>query len=145
MVIRVLILYAEQLAFGEQLFDAALGELWVVARGAALFDRWGFQRGARLWAPSVPGVLLVVTVGTLWWVALLRRLPSLLVRLSQRGGWCLILLLGLILSAPGGLVGLFSRFSVHHFGLLPGCMLWIKSRGSKSADVQRVWRLELSV
>ena len=36
---------AEQLALTEQLFDAVLDELEVVARGAALFDRWGFQRG----------------------------------------------------------------------------------------------------
>ena len=37
---------AEQLALTEQLFDAALGELEVVARGAALLAGWGFQRGA---------------------------------------------------------------------------------------------------
>ena len=35
---------AEQLALTEQLFDAALGELSVVARGAALLAGWGFQR-----------------------------------------------------------------------------------------------------
>ena len=35
---------AEQLALTEQLFDAALGELGVVAR-TALLDSWGFQRG----------------------------------------------------------------------------------------------------
>ena len=76
---------------------------------------------------SVPGVLLAVTVGTSW-AALLRRLPSLPVWLSRIGGLCLILLLGLILSAPGGLAGLLSQFSVPHFGLLPGCLLWIRVR-----------------
>ena len=37
---------AEQLALTEQLFDAALGELGVVARGAALHACWRLQRGA---------------------------------------------------------------------------------------------------
>ena len=45
------------------------------------------------------------------------------------------------MSALGGLVRLLSRFSVHHFGLLPGCLLWIKGRGSKSAEVQTVWEM----
>ena len=81
--------------------------------------------GCLLLLVSVPGVPLVVTVGTSWWVALLRRLPSLLVWSSQTGGLCLILLLGLILIALGGLCLLLSWFSVHHC-LLPGCLLWIK-------------------
>ena len=34
--------------------------------------------------------------------------------------------IGLILGVVGGLAGLLSRFSVHHFGLLPGCLLWTK-------------------
>ena len=37
---------AELLALTEQLFDAALGEVSVVARGTALFIGWRFQRGA---------------------------------------------------------------------------------------------------
>ena len=37
---------AEQLALTEQLFDAALGELGSGCTKAALFDCWGFQRGA---------------------------------------------------------------------------------------------------
>ena len=37
---------AEQLALIEQLFDAALGELCVVAREAAMYACWGLQRGA---------------------------------------------------------------------------------------------------
>ena len=37
---------AEQVALTEQLFDAALGELGGGGSGAAMFDRWGFQRGA---------------------------------------------------------------------------------------------------
>ena len=37
---------AEQLSLTEQLFDAALGELGVVAQWSALFIGWGFQRGA---------------------------------------------------------------------------------------------------
>ena len=36
----------EQLSLTEQLFDAALGELSVVARGQPCFIGWGFQRGA---------------------------------------------------------------------------------------------------
>ena len=36
---------AEQLALTEQLFDAALGELGVVARETTMFAGWGFQRG----------------------------------------------------------------------------------------------------
>ena len=37
---------AEQLSLTDHLFDAALGELGVVARGSALLAGWGFQRGA---------------------------------------------------------------------------------------------------
>ena len=37
---------AEQLALTEQLFDAALAELAVVARGFALSSCWGLQRRA---------------------------------------------------------------------------------------------------
>ena len=37
---------AEQLSLTEQLFDAALGELCVVARGQPCLIGWGFQRGA---------------------------------------------------------------------------------------------------
>ena len=44
---------AEQLALTEQLFDAALGELCVVAWGAALFAGRLFQRGAH--QNSLPG------------------------------------------------------------------------------------------
>ena len=74
---------------------------------------------------SVPGFPLVVTVGTSWWVALLRRLPSFLVLQCGIGGLCLILLLGAHFEL-GGLVGLLSRFSVHHFGLSPDYLFWIK-------------------
>ena len=37
---------AERLSLTDQLLDAALGELRVVAFGPALSYRWGFQRGA---------------------------------------------------------------------------------------------------
>ena len=100
---------AEQLALTEQLFDTAVGELGVVARGQPCLivgefnveptkipclakwisvELWVDLESARALAccrqpcrpllVSVPGVLLV-TVGTSWWVALLRRLQSLLV------------------------------------------------------------------
>ena len=39
----------------------------------------------------------------------------------------------------GGYLGCHSQFSARFFGLPPGCQLLDKSRGSKSAEVQRVW------
>ena len=132
---------AEQLAFTEQLFDAALGELGVVAldqpclivgdfnveptkipclaKGISAGLTWNLLGlllvvGSLASLASVPGVLLVVIVGILWWVALLWLLLSPLVLSSRIGGLCLILLLGPILTVLGGLVRLLSQFSVRH-------------------------------
>ena len=49
------------------------------------------------------------------------------------------MLLGLLFFIPAGLVGFLSLFGVRPFGLLLGCRFWIKSRGSKSIEVQKVW------
>ena len=145
---------SEQLASTGELFDAALGELEMVARDQPCLIVGDFNveatkilclaKGisAGLWVDLLLGLLLVVgslpllvsvlevplmvTEETSWWVALLLRLLSLPVLWSRMGGLCLILLLGLILNAQGGLVGLLSRFSVHLFGLLPGCLLLMR-------------------
>ena len=42
-------------------------------------------------------------------------------------------------SIHGGSPGSHSRFGVHLFGLSPGCLCLVKSRGSESVEVQRVW------
>ena len=82
---------AEQLALTEQLFDAALGELGVVARGQPCMlvgdfnqNPLGFRLGSGLTLrklgllllvcnllllASGTGILLVVIAGILWWVA----------------------------------------------------------------------------
>ena len=151
---------AEQLALTEKLFDAALGELSVVARGQPsvlvgdfnveptkiLAWRKGFRLGSGLilrklgpWLlvchllplVSVIGVLLVVIVGILLLAAplLLLLLLFLPARFSLIGGLLLILLLGLFLTAVGGLLGLRSRCSAPPFGLLLGCLLLIKVEG----------------
>ena len=148
---------AEQLALTKQLFDAALGEFCVVGRGQpkSLACQKGFRLGSGLilrklgpWLlvcnllqhVSEIGALLVVIVGTLWLVALLMLLffPA---RFSLTGRLLLILLLGLSLTAVGGLVRLRSRCSALSFGLPPGCLLSIRGRGSKSVEVQRVWEV----
>ena len=46
MVIRGADTDSEQLALTDQLFDAALGELYVAALGQPCLLGWGFQRGA---------------------------------------------------------------------------------------------------
>ena len=54
----------------------------------------------------------------------------------------LIWLSGRTFSVPGGwFPGYHSLFSVHLFGLPPGCLRWIRVGGSKSAEVQRVWEI----
>ena len=88
---------------------------------------------SRLLLVNVPRVLLVATVGTSWRVTSCAVVPD---------GWIVPhLAFGTHLNALGGLVGLLNRFSVHHFCLLPGCLLWIKRRGSKSAELQRAWEI----
>ena len=49
------------------------------------------------------------------------------------------MLLGLLFFIPAGIVRFLSLFGVRLFGLLLGCRLWIKVRGSKSIEVQKVW------
>ena len=153
----------EQLALTEQLFDAALGELGVVARGqpclivgdfnveptkkilAWLKEFWlGFGliwillgqwlAGFSLLPPvSVPGSRLVFVGEILRLVALLRLL-FFAARFSLTGGLLLISLLGPILTVSGGLVRLLSLFSVLLCGLLLGCLLAIR------VGVQSRWR-----
>ena len=140
----------------EQLFDAALGELSVVARGqpcllvgdfnveptkipclakgisAGLWvdfeEAWALAAGLRPASPPVsgPGVLLVVIAGISWLVALLRLLLYLLVRFWAIGGLLPILLFAPYLIIVGGLVLLLRLCSVHHFGPLLGCLLLIR-------------------
>ena len=136
---------AEQLALTEQWFDAALGELSVVARGQSPPKSLAWQKGFRLgsgltlrrlgpWLlvydrpPPVRGVgvLLVVIAGVSWLVALLLLLLFFLVRFKLIGGWLLILRFGLFLTAVGGIVGLLSPCNALPFGLLLGCLLLIR-------------------
>ena len=125
---------AEQLALTEQLFDAALGEVSVVARGQPCFDGWGFQRGAHqnylAWEKGFrlgsgltlrrPGLWQLVcnqphTCKRDWHSAiallLLLFFPA---RFSLVDGLLLILLLGLFLTVAGGLVGLLSLCRATH-------------------------------
>ena len=143
---------AEQLALTEQLFDAALGELSVVARGqpcllvgdfnveptkipclakgisAGLWvdfeEAWALAAGLRagLLLARGVGVLLVVIAGISWLVALLLLLLFFLVRFSLIGGLLLILRFGLCLTVAGGLVELLSLCSVLLYGLLLGLL-----------------------
>ena len=85
-------------------------------------------------------MLLVVIAGILWLVVLLLLLffP---VRFILIGGLLLILLSELSLTAVGGGVGSLSRCSAHIIGLLLGCLRWMRVRGSKSVEVQRVWEV----
>ena len=72
--------------------------------------------------------LVVVIVAISWLVASLLLL-FFLVRSSLTGGVLHILLFGPYLIAVGGLVGLFSRYSVLLYGLLLGCLLFMRAGG----------------
>ena len=145
---------AEQLALTEQLFDAALGELGVVARGqpclivgdfnveptkipclakgisAGLWvdceASWGLARSVQ---PAITCKRSLDSTGgsrrDFVWLPSLRLLLCTPVKLSLKGGLCLILLLGLTLIVAGGLVGKLSQFIVLHLGLPSVCLLWI--------------------
>ena len=129
---------AEQLALTEQLFDAALGELSVVARGQPCLLVGDFNveptkipclaKGisagltlrrlgllllgcSLLLLVSVVGLLLVVIVGTLRLVALLLLLLFFPAGFSLIGGLHPILRFGLFLITAGGSFGLHSLFS----------------------------------
>ena len=136
---------AEQLALTEQLSDAALGELSVVARGQPCLvvgtSTWSppkslaWQKGFRLGSGLIWKLLLLASVlGTpragsgeiLWLVALLRLLLSPLVGWSLLGGFYLILLLELNLIVVGGPAERLSLCSVLLCGLLLGCLLLSK-------------------
>ena len=160
---------AEQLALTEQLFDATLGELGVVARGQPrlivgdvnveptkipvwlkefllgsgltwmLPARW--LRGLSPLLPvSVLGIRLAVNGGILWLVVLMLLQRVLPAGLNLIGGLYLIWLVGRILTVVDGPVRLPGLFNV---------LLWLaswlpaveKSRGSKSAKVLRVWEV----
>ena len=127
----------------EQLFDAALGELNVVARGQPCllvgdFSTWSppkslvWQKGFRLGSGltlwklgllllvcslllpvSVVGLRLVVIVGTLFLVVLLLLLLFFIARFSLIDGLLLILRSVLFLTVVGGSLGLRSLFSAH--------------------------------
>ena len=118
---------AEQLALTEQLFDAALGELSVVAKGQPCLLVGDFNveptklpclaNGMRVCSRHQLarglGVLLVVIAGISWLVVLLRLLLFFLVGFKR------------IDIAVGGVVELRNLFSVLPFGLLFGCLLLI--------------------
>ena len=87
------------------------------------------------------GILLMVIVGILWLVVLLRLLLFFLVRSRTIGGLPSILLFAPCLTAVGGLVLLLRLFGFLLFGMLLGCLLFDKSRGSKSVEVRRVWEI----
>ena len=160
---------AEQLALTDKLFDAALGELSVVARGQPSMIVGDFNveptkipclaKGisAGLWVDFeeswalTAGLQPAPTCKRAWssscgnrrdfmgWLPPLQLLFT-LVKVSLTDGLHLILLLGLSLIAASGLVRLLSRFSVLlFFGLLLGCLMSIRVGGSKSVEVQRVW------
>ena len=134
-----------------QLFDAALGELGVVA-GLIVGDfnveptkipclAKGISAGlwvdldaawasARELSPlplrSVRGIPLVVIGGILWLVVLLLPLLFLPEGLNLEGGLHLIWLSGRTLTVVGGLVRSLCLFSALLCGLLLGCLLWIR-------------------
>ena len=136
---------AEQLILAEQLFDATLVELGVVARGQPCMLVKGISAGSGLiWMlfgvesslllhVGVLGSRLVVIVGILWLVALLRLL------LFPLSGWNLTGGLHLSVRAHFDCVRLIlSLFNVPLSGLLLGCLLLmrvevlsrLRSRGS---------------
>ena len=127
----------EQLALTEQLFDAALSELSVVARGQPCLIvgdsdveptripclAKGISAGLGLMLRKLglwllvcnqhllvngTGILLVVIVGILWLVALLRLLLFFPAWFSLIGRLLSILRFGLFLTTAGGIVGLRS-------------------------------------
>ena len=127
---------AEQLALTEQLFDAALSELHVVACGQPCLLVGDFNVEAHqnplkgilagcslLLLVCVVGLRLVVIVGTLLLVVLLLPLLFFPARFSWIGGLLLTLRSVLFLTVVGGSPGLRSLFSVPPFGLLLGCLL----------------------
>ena len=90
---------------------------------------------------SAVGLQLVVIVGILFLDVLLLLLLFSLVVFSQIGGLLPIWLSGLCLIVVGGIPGLLNLFVVPL--LWPASWLPIvdKTRGSKSAEVQRVWEV----
>ena len=137
------------------LFDAALGELSVVARGqpcllvgdfiveptkipclakgisAGLWvdveSAWALAAGLQP-SPTCKRTLSagVVIAGISWLVVLLQLLLFSHVGFRLIGGLLLILLFGLCLTVAGGLDVLLSLCIVHPFGLLLGCPLLIR-------------------
>ena len=148
----------EQLALTDQLLDAALCELSVVARGQPCMLVGDFNveptkipflaKGisAGLWVDleelgllplvgsflllvCVSGVLVVVLVVILWLGALFLLLLFCLARFRLTGGFRLILRLGPSLTMSVGLVVLLSRFDFLLSGLLLGYLLLIRVGG----------------
>ena len=157
----------EQLALTEHLFDAALSELSVVARGqpclmvvdfnvestkipclakgisAGLWvdfeEAWALAAGSQ---PLASGTGLLVVIVWILWFSPLAAAAVLSCRV-QPGRWIalvLILLLGLFLTAGGhpGLLSLSRRTPLWPASWLPALD---KSRGSESVEVQRVWEV----
>ena len=87
------------------------------------------------------GVLTVVIAGTLWLVVLLLLLLFSPARFNLTDGLLLTLRFRLFTTLAGGLVRLLSLCNALSFGLPLGCLLLIKSRGSKSVEVKRVWEV----
>ena len=146
---------AQQLALTEQLLDAAMGELGVVARGQPcmlvgdcnveptkipclakgisaklwvdLEEAWALAAGLR---PAVTCKKAWDSAGghrREWLVVLLRLLLFFLAKFRMIGGLPPILLFAPCLTAVGGLVLLHSLSSVPPFGLLLGCLLLMKA------------------
>ena len=161
---------AEQLSLTEQLFDAALGELSVVARGQPCLLVGDFNveptkipclaKGisAGLWVDfgklgllllvclliqpvSIAGLRVVVIVEILFLVVHMLLLLFCLARFSLIGGLLLTWLSVLCLIMVGGSPGLRSLFIAPP--LWPASWLPVvdKTRGSKSAEVRRVWEV----
>ena len=116
MAIRVLI-DAEHLALTEQLFDAALGELGVVARGQPCILVSGKRDFGWVWF-DLEASWALAGGG--------QPTPTCKRAWSSCGGHRrdFTLLLGLFFVAVGGLVGLLSRCSVLLSGLLLGSLPW---------------------
>ena len=160
----------EQLALTDQLFDAGLGELGVVARGQPCMLVGDFSveftkipclaKGisAGLWIDlevswalasgkqpastcSMSGVLVVAIIVISWLVALLLLLLCYLARFKLTGGLPLILLLGTLFD--------YDRWSCRVSQLVRYSPLWPaswlpavdESRESTSVEVQRVWEI----
>ena len=140
---------AEQLSLTEQLFDAALGELSVVARGQSCslvgdFNTKipclakGISAGLRVhleeaWAPAA-GLRPAPTCKRTWSAAGGHRMDfmvgcplavaAVLSCKVQADRWVAPhLAVRTLLTAVGGLVQLLRLFSAHPFGLLLGCLL----------------------